>query len=265
MIFNIFWASVNIAFAAATFSHLKKTQAFLRHEYRFPIPLPICLRKDGHTFIATVDNISSSGCRIYGKLPPLANKGAVKGEIYLPSGPLEIQVEVMSESKSVTNDEEYVKAVGCRFIWNDPRNQDMLELFLYGTDLQWQLLEIKEKSSTPIQWLQKTISRKKILAVNSDEHWATFSFSLGESEPLAFGLIPLPSNESQPRQIIMFASQNVGTQIVLSITTRTRQIDMQVIIQKGVVLENSAGAIYLYTIENCMILPESPPQLGSES
>lgn len=265
MIFNIFWASVNIAFAAATFSHLKKTQAFLRHEYRFPIPLPICLRKDGHTFIATVDNISSSGCRIYGKLPPLANKGAVKGEIYLPSGPLEIQVEVMSESKSVTNDEEYVKAVGCRFIWNDPRNQDMLELFLYGTDLQWQLLEIKEKSSTPIQWLQKIISRKKILAVNSDEYWATFSFSLGESEPLAFGLIPLPSNESQPRQIIMFASQNVGTQIVLNITTRTRQIDMQVIIQKGVVLENSAGAIYLYTIENCMILPEPPPQLESES
>lgn len=98
-------------------------------------------------------------------------------------------------------------------------------------------------------------------SVNSDEHWATFSFSLGESEPLAFGLIPLPSNESQPRQIIMFASQNVGTQIVLNITTRTRQIDMQVIIQKGVVLENSAGAIYLYPIENCMILPESPLNL----
>lgn len=75
LLFNIFWASVNITLAVAMFSYTRKTQASLRSEYRFPIPLPIRLHEGNRTFIATVDNISSSGCRIYGKLPPLTGKG----------------------------------------------------------------------------------------------------------------------------------------------------------------------------------------------
>ncbi len=265
MFFNVFWASVNIALAIAMLSYTRKTHAFLRSEYRFPIPLPIRLRVDNHAFIATIDNVSSTGCRIYGHLPPFAKKGGlITGEIYLPSGPLEIQAEVMSEAKGTTGGEEYIKAVGCQFVWVDLKNQDKLELFLYGTDLQWRLLAIKEKTSTPMQWLMKTISRKGFLGVGTDERWATFSFTRRKGDPLAFGLIPLPSGGGQPRQIITFDSLDAGTQIVTNITTRTKHIGMRITIQKGEILENSAGATYLYSVDNCIILPESHPNIEME-
>lgn len=265
MLFNIFWASVNITLGVAMLSYTRKTLAFLRSEYRFPIPLPIQLCDGTRAFIATIDNISSTGCRIYGHLPSSTKKcGTIKAEIYLPSGPLAIQAKVMSEIKATADSEEYVKAVGCQFVWDDLKSQDKLELFLYGTDLQWRLLEIKEKTLTPMQWSRKTMLRKSLPTSGADERWATFSFRREKAGPLEFGLIALPSSGSQPRHIITFSPLDAGARIVANITTRSKHIGMQLNVLEGRVLENSAGATYFYSVDNCIVLPESHPNIEME-
>ncbi len=256
LIFNIFWAGLNLALAITMISYAKKTQAFLRSEYRFPIPLPIRICDGYQASIATIDNISASGCRIYGRLPSLAKQwGVLTGEISLPSGPLAIQAMVVSQTKTSSTDSDHVTAVGCQFIWNDQESRDQLELFLYGTNLQWRLLEIREKNPTPTEW-----STEKVES-DQDGHWATFSYRQDKDKPLELGLVALPTNNSMPHKIITFASLQAGTEIVANITTRTRFIGMQMTIGQEVVLENSAGTTYLCPVDKCLTLPESHPNI----
>lgn len=266
MAFNLFWAAVNILLAVSMLSHALRTQAFVRSEYRFTIPLPVLLSERKNTFIATIDNISSHGCRIYGNLPPSVKKdGEFAGAIYLSSGPLAFHAKVMSEIKGHTDSNNYIKALGCNFIWSNPENRDALELFLYGSDLQLRLMGIKEENSTPIQWLKRMFVGERFLGVDRDERWVSFSFMQEKNKSLGFGVIPLPSDGSPPKQIVAFAFLDAGTQIVASITTRTKQVKMQITIQKGAKLENSAGLTYLYSVSDCIILQEAPQIIVMES
>ena len=136
--FNIFWAALNCTLALMMLSFTRKTQVFLREEYRFPIPLPMVIREGNGQIHGTIDNISISGCCIYAPLPYSIRKSRlIRGEIYLPSGPLPFKARIMSEIKGHADNLEFVKAVGCSFIWDIVEHRDALELFLYGTDLQW--------------------------------------------------------------------------------------------------------------------------------
>lgn len=262
ILFNIFWALVNIAVAIAMLSYTRKTQAFLRNEYRFPIPLPIRINENNNDFIATIDNISSTGCRIYGHLPSITMKGGmVLGKIYLPSGSVEIQAKVVSEEYGASGNEKYLKAVGCQFIWGDQKNQDKLDLFLYGTDMQVRLLEIHEGTRAPMQWFEKLTTQNSLKNIRIDEHWASFCFTRDREELLEFGLIPLPSNNSFPRKIITFAPLILGAQITTIITTRTLNMRLRMLVTREVILETTAGTTYIYSIKNCVTLPESYPAL----
>ena len=251
ILFNIFWALVNVAMAITMLSYTRKTNTFLRNEYRFPIPLPIRLREKNIDFIATIDNISSTGCRIYGNLPSIARKGGmVFGEIHLPCGSIEVILKGMSEETGESGNEKYLKALGCQFIWEDQKNQDKLDLFLYGSDLQVRLLEIHEGTSSPTQWFRKLVSGNRLNKLKFDEHWASFSFKRDGEKLLEFGIIPLPSNNSIPRKIITFAPLNLGTQISTNITTRTINKHFKMLVSKEVLLETTAGKTFVYTVES---------------
>ncbi|MBU0680798.1 MAG: glycosyltransferase [Proteobacteria bacterium] len=260
LVFNIFWATMNLALAIALISYTQKTQAFLRSEYRFPIPLPIRLCDGYQASMATIDNISPSGCRIYGRLPSLAKQwGVITGEISLPSGPLAIQALVVSQAQTLSSSDDFVRAVGCQFIWEDQESRDQLELFLYGTDLQCRLLELKEQNITPMQWPKKTVPNSA-----RNENWATFSFRQGQDKALKFGLIALPVDDSTPNKIVTFASLDADSLIYANITTRTRFVGMQMTVHPGLLLENSAGSTYLFPVDDCLILPESHPNIEME-
>lgn len=251
LLFNIFWATVNLILAIAMVLYTRKTNTFLRAEYRFPIPLPVQLRKGNHSAMATIDNISASGCRIYGLLPGPPEKGDIMaGEISLPSGPLAFHAMVTSEDKASAKNETYVKAIGCRFTWNDQTSRDKLELFLYGTDLQWRLLEIEETNRTPIQWASPNRADQDL-----NEQWATFSYRFGDDEGLALGLIALPADK-QPRKIITFAALPADSRLVADITTRTRYFGLQLTTGQGIKLDNAAGAMFFYPIDHCRTLPQ---------
>lgn len=257
--FNIFWATINCVLALMMFNFTRKTQAFLREEYRFPIPLPVVIRDGNEQFNGTIDNISISGCRIYARLPETARKNRLlRGEIHLPSGPLPFEAQIMSEITDQAGNEVFVKAVGCRFLWNQIEHRDALELFLYGTDLQWKLLSIKENRTTPFEWLQRWLtSGGRPLKAPSDERWASCAIihedTADTPQPMRFGLIPLTTDGVAPRQLVTFLPLPTHANVRVLIFTRTEQIGMLAKVSPGQLLENSAGPIYLYPLEECII------------
>ncbi len=258
--FNIFWAAVNCTLAVAMLKFTQKTQRFLRDEYRFPIPLPVVLFDGDAQIHGSVDNISVSGCRVYARLPKTDTKDSLlRGEIYLPSGPLPFEARIMSEITGKAGEQVFVKAVGCHFLWNNVNHLDALELFLYGTDLQSKLMNIKENGQTPLQWLQSKLNRAgRTLKTEQDEHWATCELIPDNTDDIPqsmrFGLILLTANGRSPQQLVTFQSiSDTLASVRALIFTRSGQIGMLAKVGVGELLENSAGPIYLYPITECVI------------
>lgn len=269
--FNIFWAAVNCAVAFITLSFTRNIQKFLREEYRFPIPLPVVLRGESDEIYGTIDNVSIGGCRIYAPLPDsIRNSEVLRGEIYLPSGPLAFEAQITNEIIAEGTDQAYLKAIGCRFLWADHKSCEALELFLYGTDTQWKLLGIKETGTTPLQWLKRWVSSgAQPGKTQTDEHWATCRVindsALAGLQPLLFGLIPLKRDNVGPRQLVTFLPLPVNTRVRVQIFTRTKQMEMVAKVSLGEYLENSAGPMYLYPVSESQtigiknhVLPEYP-------
>lgn len=259
--FNIIWAAINIMLALMMLSFTRKTQVFLREEYRFPIPLPLVILEDNVRIHGTIDNISISGCCVYAPLPYSIRKSRlIHGEIYLPSGSLPFKARIMSEITGQANNQVFVKAVGCRFIWDDVEHRDALELFLYGTDLQWKLLNINENIATPSQWLKRRLTSGILpLQTQPDERWATCAMIHKDSgdtaQSLRFGLTPLTADGTAPRQLVSFKPLSNRDDVRGLIFTRLGQIGMLAKVSAEILLENSAGPIYLYPISECTILP----------
>ncbi len=256
--FNAFWATVNCVMAMAMLTFSQKIQRFLRDEYRFPIPLPMVISDGDVKIHGSIDNISVTGCRIYARMPDSSRKGTVlQGNIYLPSGPLPFEARITSEIIGNASGQLFVKAVGCLFVWNNVNHLDNLELFLYGTDLQLKLLNLKESELTPLKWLKSKFTRSgHHPGTEQDEHWATCELISDNVDnnhhSERFGLIHLSSNGSTPRQIMFFQPMPTSlTSIMALIYTRSGQIGMLAKLGSGELLENSAGQIYLYPITEC--------------
>lgn len=251
LMFNAIWAGVNIFIGLAIFGFTKKTERHLRHEYRFPVPLPLYMDKnDGTRALLTIDNISSNGCKIYGMLPAGTQKGSViQGSIQLPSGELKIQARVMAEIRSTSETSDYLKAVGCQFQWSSASDQDALDLFLYGSDLQWRLQELEERNVTPMVWLTNRIKYGKSSFL-PDEKWATCEFTVvtADGVELRPGLVPLPVGRKVPSRLVTFSPVISETMVVIKIHTRTSTNDMQFISGAVQRIENSVGYVYIVSL-----------------
>ena len=257
--FNIVWACINCILAFTMMRFTKKTEAFLREDYRFPIPLPVIIREPNGDIRGTIDNISASGCRIYAWLPATARVDQLlQGEIQLPSGPLPFNARITSEIKSKTNEQVFVKAIGCNFQWHFPEHRDALELFLYGSDLQHKLIEVNECETTLFNGLDRRTTRGDApMKIQSDEHWATCEIihngNDGAPRPSSAGLLPLNRDGSPPRQLVSFIPLATHADVRAWVFTRTGQIGMRAKVGAGDLLENSAGPLYLYSLLECTI------------
>lgn len=261
LVFNVVWAGVNLALGLAIFGFTRKTEKFIRAEYRFPVPLPMLAQGGGEPVPMTIDNVSSSGCRIYGRLPEEVRKGSlIVGTVLLPSGHLNIKAEVMSEIRGGAADASYLKAVGCRFLWSEPEDQDALELFLYGSDLQWHLLDIEEQSMTPSTWMRHRVRNGKSVR-SAQDRWAVcevIQFGAAETTSL-HGLIPLPGDGGVANKLILYSALDEGALLVIGIHTRTGKKLMVAETGAMQVIENSLGPVYVLPLAPATI-PEAHGQ-----
>ncbi len=245
-VFNTLWATVNLIIGITAFGFTKKIEHHLRNEYRFPIPLPLYVdADDGKRQMLTIDNISSNGLRIYGNLPKAVTIGAIIcGRIQLPALEIPIRAQVSSFEIGRSERGDFVKAVGCKLVWENQREHDSLDTFLYGSDLQWRLLELEEKSPTPFDWIS-TIGKKRQVLLQRDENWATCEVVSFSNEVKMAGLVPMARWQATPDRILTFTNINPGAPIVLILHTRTARRKLHLIALSSRCIELSSGNIYV--------------------
>ncbi len=153
LVANTLWAGINGALALAVLSFTAVNQRHMRTRYRFPVPVAAELMlADGARVAGTVDDLSETGLRFYGALPPHLAVGApVTGQLGLPDGALALWGEVRSVIP-LPGSPQVAKAVGVSFSTTDQARL-RLERFLYGSDLQWHVNGYCDQVHTPLSRL----------------------------------------------------------------------------------------------------------------
>ena len=154
LIANGLWAFINAALALAVISFTAVTHRNVRQRYRFPIALPAeVVVADGTRLRGTVDDLSETGMRFYGKFPAGLPIGAkLTGHLLLPEGPVAFWGEVRGQVTD-PNQHDTVKALGCAFSTSE-EGRHRLEEFLFGSDLQWVLNGYTDRIHTPMsRWM----------------------------------------------------------------------------------------------------------------
>lgn len=246
---NIVWASVNLALALAIILYSLRMSGFKRKEYRFPIPLPARIQLgDRPEQLCTIDNISSSGCRIYGYFPgTLQRNTQVDGVMFFPKASLPFVGKVTSIITGVESSRSFVKAVGCLFDWPDSTQRDSLDVFLYGSDLQWRINQFNDAVVTPLdRWCGYTRNPQWSIPIG---HWSVMFFKRrGESHKKShFGLI---SSSGQLREIITFEPLSGRSNLIVAVLSpKGKTLFEGKLISGETQLESPISPMYAYKIE----------------
>jgi len=150
---TMFWTGGGLPIAAAGIRFALRTSASRRREYRFRLPIPLRVHTPRGLSLGLATDISPLGCRIVGAPVSGARGGdELQGDLLLPTGPLPVRAmirTVLADGGTATP-----AALGCEFRWglSDERNQ--LELFLFGSDLQWRLNGLEDRVRTPLERLR---------------------------------------------------------------------------------------------------------------
>lgn len=251
LVANILWALVNFTMAFLVVRFTLMRTRFRRREYRFPVPLPARIQFTSGEEIMTVDDVSSSGCRLYGRFPEQIGIGdTVQGVLLLPGDSLGFTAKVASLIPGKNEAESWVKSLGLEFQWTDNASRNQLDLFLYGSDLQWQINRISERSATPSEILQPGRERN---ADNSarPQPWAAIEMNAVNGDQDA-GLITVAGSEGGTRVLASYSRIDGRDQIAIREHTR-RGITHYVLRPRRVVahIGTPTGAMYLTEMETC--------------
>ena len=249
LVANIIWSSANALLAISIVLFIRVYSRFKRSDYRFKIPLPATVQfPDNKKYQGTIDDISSAGFRIYSSLPgDVSVNTGLQGEIYLPSGPMKFNATVKALVKGNDGNEEFVKALGCSFLWPENSELDKLNLFLYGTDMQLSLNAFRETIRTPLEWMLEKLSKGKKAPDQNPAHWNAIVYSLLGQEELLSGLVSLPGNNDPSRKLLVFAPIPDGTRINIRIFSRRKMSSLECTVADPLRIETPASPLFIYT------------------
>lgn len=246
---NVFWAAVNSGLAGAVLAFSARVASFPRRDYRFPVPVPARLTIGGRTLaLGILDDVSSSGFKYYGPLPDeLVEGSSVRGQLFLPSGAVPFEAEVRMLVFAGEDDARHVKGIGCSFEWKSAAARDQLDLYLYGSDLQWRLNALDERATTPISWVARRL-RPRTRATAHNGHWAPVLYHLSERQPHApeVGLISVPNGAPGPRLLVTW--QRLQDNPALGLRVLTRRGSEAYVGRLGYsrTLQTQVSPVYLY-------------------
>ncbi len=248
VIANIIWASVNSILAASVLAFSSIQARFRRNDYRFQIPLPALVRfADSPPICGTIDDISSTGFRLYSALPASTEiNQPISGTIILPSGLVRFSASIKTLFEESKFSERYIKAIGCNFTWSDSSESDRLDLFLYGTDLQWRVNDLRDWVHTPLEWLSRLFTRKNPSIDPKLSHWSTMVYLLpGHTDnSTGMGLISEPHQGETKRKLILFTPVAEGIPLSLHIHNRSKGTRLTGVVQNSTRIDESGSPVY---------------------
>ena len=247
LVASIVWAGVNCALAAMVVNFSLKIGAFRRREYRFPVPVPARIRLPGdRPQLGIFDDVSSSGFRFHGAIPPHLGIGMqVEGDLFIASGRLPFNATVRSAFR---DRDQRVTGIGCSFEWLDDAERDRLDLYLYGTDLQWQLNGLDERAHTPLERLAQLFARRPHGAAADAAHWAPVLYhdpSHGVAAPQV-GFVSVPGSDGAPRTLATLEPLDPKAELRFRMVTRTGSQPLAGTPVPFKHIQTPAAPVYLY-------------------
>ena len=254
LVANVIWASLTLGIAAIAIRYALQAASSRRREYRFPLPVPMRIHEvSGHETVALATDISPHGCRVVG-VPAAASRVGqeLRGELLLPTGPL----SVIASVRAVTDQEsdkstDAGPALGCEFRWgvSDERNQ--LEMFLFGSDLQWQLNGLSDRIRTPIERVRGWFGAGPPLESSwlAGQTWSPLLYKRVNSEPgSGVGFISRSGPKSGVRTMVSLGVLPRDGRLYAEEVTATGPRGVVGRVQQEAVLETHAAPIYLYKL-----------------
>jgi cellulose synthase (UDP-forming) len=246
---NVLWASLTLGIAAAGIRFALQASASRRREYRFPLPIPLRVHTPRGLSLGLATDISPLGCRVVGA-PVGGTRGGdeLQGELLLPTGPLPVRLQVrtvLADSETAT-----AAALGCEFRWglSDERNQ--LEMFLFGSDLQWRLNGYEDRVRTPLERVTDALrgerpTRRRL----ANERWSPVLYRRVNSELEAgVGFISATDRDGAPRTLVSLGVLPANGRLFAEEVTPAGPRGVVGRVADEQVLETHAAPIYLYKL-----------------
>lgn len=249
LIGNLLWASLTLGIAAAGIRSALQTSSLRRREYRFPLPIPLRVQTPRGLSLGLATDISPLGCRIVGAPVSGARGGdELEGELLLPTGPLPVRAlvrTVLADSARATP-----AGLGCEFRWGLTDGRNQLEMFLFGSDLQWRLNGFEDRVRTPLERAGdhlrgERLSRRRL----AGESWSPVLYRRVNSELEAgVGFISAAERDGEARTLVSLGVLPPNGRLFAEEVTPAGPRGVVGRVADEQVLETHAAPIYLYKL-----------------
>jgi cellulose synthase (UDP-forming) len=254
LIANVIWAALTCGIAVAAIRFALQSASSRRREYRFPLPVPLRLQDEaGRESVALATDISPQGCRVVGSAAGAASVGQeLRGELLLPTGPLPVRAMVRAVNAPAPDDPRPGEpALGCEFRWGVSDERNRLEMFLFGSDLQWQLNGLTDRVPTPLErvrgWLRPGLAEQSRRLAG--ETWAPVLYKRVNSEHGdGVGFISRSDPRTGVRTVVSMGVLPQNGRLYAEEVTATGPRGVVGRVQDVAVLETHAAPIYLYKL-----------------
>ena len=245
---HLLWASLTLGVAAAGIRFASRKSASRRREYRFPLPIPLRVHSARGLALGLATDISPLGCRIVGAPVSGARSGdELQGELLLPTGPLSVRARV----RTVLADSEKATpvALGCEFLWglSDERNQ--LEMFLFGSDLQWRLNGFEDRVRTALERVHDWLRGERPARRLGGQQWSPVLYRRVNSElDTGVGFISAAGRDGATRTLVSLGVLPTNGRLFAEEVTPAGPRGVVGRVAEERVLETHAAPIYLYKL-----------------
>jgi hypothetical protein len=95
----------------------------------------------------------------------------IDADLILPSGAVRVLIEVQRSWATPNPDDHPIHTLAAKFKWLSADDSDALDAYLYGSNAEWRLSGLREKSNTPIEWLRALGRRENLNPLKSKPVW----------------------------------------------------------------------------------------------
>lgn len=217
--FVCIFAAIYALLAILVIKEAIKRARYQRPDFRFDVPLPVRVETGpGTPLYGAVSSISTAGMTfILPKHDALERSGAMKGSIYLPTGPVGF-------TAAVEQPEEVMRARGTRlrsgetavlFHWQNQADKDRLDLTLHACGWHRRFVYPTGYLTTPIEWLQQKLLRQSRLVPLEKWKYILYRFMSDPDNRLALGVLLVAGGAKQSNRLVAFETLPVGSRLII--------------------------------------------------
>jgi cellulose synthase (UDP-forming) len=244
------WAGITLVLAVLAIRFSLRLASFRRREYRFPLPVPLRVVTPQGFAVGLATDISPRGFRLLGTPVTGARVGdELLGDLLLPSGRLPVRATIRDLVRPTPPDAGGPQAVGCEFSWDSASNRNQLEMFLFGSDLQWRLNGFDDRVRTPIELFGAALSGRREIPSPRGQHWSPLIYRNREATTESgVGFISAVDPSSRSRTVVALGALPRNTRLRAEEVTLHGAINVTGSVADEQVLETDAAPIYLYRL-----------------